>query len=91
MGRIIILVTLFAILTALTVIHMYISYQKILEMPENIPDPDQELSKGFWMNFGMVHYFNPLKTISLTFGFYVLTLFLIDYFFNKRWKNSKKI
>jgi len=89
--RLVILVGIFIILTLITGIHIYNSFKKILDLSENIPSLNEKIHKGFWLNFGIVYYFSPIKTIALTFGFYIVSLFLVDYFDKnlREWKKEK--
>ena len=77
--RLAFLVVIFVILTVVSVIYIYRSFKTLLELPENMPETNRQLSEGFWLNFGMVYYFSPIKMIALTFGFYTASLFLVDY------------
>ena len=89
--RLVILISIFVILTLITGIHIYKSFKKILEIPENIPSLNEKIPEGFWLNLGMVYYFSPIKAIVLTFGFYVVSLFLVEYFDKnlRKWKRRK--
>jgi len=58
-------------------------------MPENIPSLNENIPEGFWLNFAMVYYLSPVKTIGLTFGFYSLSLFVIQTV-NKYWKEWRQ-
>jgi len=88
--RLVVLISIFLVLTLVAGMHIYNSFKKILEMPENIPSLNENIPKGFWLNFGMIYYFFPIKAIVLTFGFYSVSLFLVDYFDKKigEWKRE---
>ena len=86
--RLVILISIFVILTLISGIHIYKSFKKILELPENIPSLNDKIPEGFWLNFGLVYYFSPIKTIILVFGFYTVSLFLVDYVDKKIKKNK---
>jgi len=73
--RLLVLGTAFLVLTLVSGIHLYRSFKTLLEMPENIPS--------------MVYYLSPVKTIGLTFGFYSLSLFVIQTV-NKYWKEWRQ-
>ena len=85
MRRLLILGSVFVILTLIAGVHMYTSFNKLLEMPDAMPSLNQDIPKGFWSDFGMIYYFSPIKTIGLTFAFYSLSLFVIQTV-NKYWK-----
>jgi hypothetical protein len=67
------------VLTVFTGIHMYKSFKKLLGLPSGIPPSlEDKLPSGFWADFGAVYYFNPIKTMILVFGFYVLSILLME-------------
>jgi len=86
--RLMILAGIFVILTVISGIHMYNSFKRILEMPENIPSLNEKIPEGFWLDFGLIYYFSPIKTIALIFSLYAASLFLVDYI-NKNFIKTK--
>jgi len=79
MNKIIILLVVFLVLTLVAGMHIYQSFKRLSELPERLSALNEKLPEGFWLDFGMVYYYSPVKMIILACAIYSACFFLVDY------------